>query len=361
MARFWLLLQWELKLFRASVPIHLVAIIQPTVLFVAMAVVLVHPTFELAITRPTTGAGQALVAAMREVGSPIGMPYIAPILVDQETPVNGRQIITVAHQDGGPVAIQRFGLIDSNIVKNLRNRLTAAALRLWNAQLGTRAVSIEEHPWLPRDMPYTLYFGMALLPTAAFVAASMIGAVTMAADYELNTITELRLAPIPASLLLAARLARLVLASLLSASVLLTAIGLLTGVWPRSLPLVALVLTPIGVIAGCLTTTAGLITRSTIPSFIVALVGSFGGWLLGGGFGLAAGFGGAYEAVSRFVPNSHAVELLFPMFYGMPVGSPIGSVAALSLYALGMLLIMAITYHRRVLRPISGSGSTEGA
>ena len=42
-------------------------------------------------------------------------------------------------------------VIDSNMVKNFRNRLTAAALRFWNNSLGSHAVQIEEHPRLPKD------------------------------------------------------------------------------------------------------------------------------------------------------------------------------------------------------------------
>ena len=74
-----------------------------------------------------------------------------------------------------PTAFQRYGYIDSNLVKNLRNRLTAALLVLWNQQLGNRAVLVNEHPWLPQDVPYTVYFGMAMIPLAAYLAAAMIG------------------------------------------------------------------------------------------------------------------------------------------------------------------------------------------
>ncbi len=110
---------------------HLVAVLQPTVMFLLMSVILVTPTFDVYMTQPTTLEGQALAAAMDEVGSPIGMPYVKTHFVENIEPAAGqRQVIHVEARDGKNTAVQRFGLIDSNMVKNFRNRLTAAALSL---------------------------------------------------------------------------------------------------------------------------------------------------------------------------------------------------------------------------------------
>ncbi len=84
---------------------------------------------------------------------------------------------------------------------------------LWNEELGARAVTVAEHPWLPRDVPYTVYFGMAMLPMAAFLAASMLGAVLTAQEFELGTIVEYRLGARAMALILGARLTRLVLSA----------------------------------------------------------------------------------------------------------------------------------------------------
>lgn len=348
MARFRLLLVNEFKLFRTAIPIHVVVIIQPTVMYLLMAAILVEPTFDMNITRPTTDTGRALVAAMEEVGSPIGDAYIHPIVIDGQADEGARQVITLEDRDGMPTAVQRYGLIDSNIVKNLRNRLTAAGLRLWNAELGSRAVIIEERPRLPRDVPYAVYFGMAMLPLTVFMAASVIGAVLTAQDFESGAILEYRLAPTHLALILGARLTRLVLTGFASAGVALIAVGLLQGVWPNSLLMVGLILLPAAVIAGCLGILAGLLMRKTIPAFLVGLVASFVGWLMGGAFGLAAGFGGAYEFVSRLTPLTHVTELLFPQYYGLPVGAPLVSTAVLLLFGGGMLILTALAYHWRV-------------
>jgi ABC-type multidrug transport system permease subunit len=350
MARFRLLLANEFKLFRTAIPIHLVAILQPTVLYLLMSGILVHPTFDMYVDRPTTAEGHAVVQAMSEVGSPIGLPYIAPILIDWDGSHVDRQVVAVEERNGVPTAVQYYGLIDSNLVKNYRNRLTAAGLRLWDAELGNRAVVVEEHPWLPRDVPYTVYFGMALLPLTAFLAASIIGAVLTAQEFEFGTIVEYRLAPAPPILILGTRLARLALSALISSGVLLVAAGLVTGVWPDDLWLVGLILLPVAAVAGCLGILAGLALRKSIPAFLIGLVASFVGWIMGSSFGLAGGFGGWYERISRLTPFTHAVELLFPCYFGAEIGQPLVSALALVLFSAAMLALTLSAYRWRVTR-----------
>jgi hypothetical protein len=315
-----------------------------------MSVILVHPTFEMYVAQPTTERSRDLIEAMRHVRSPIGLPYIDPVLVPFDGGPVARQVVVVEERDGYPTAVQHFGLVDSNLVKNYRNRLTAAGLRLWNEALGAQAVSVEEHAWLPSDMPYTVYFGMALLPMAVFVAASFLGAVLMAQEFEYQTILEYRLAPLSPAWILGARLVRLLLSALVATTILTIALGLRSGVWPDFPWRVLLILLPVGIIAGCLGTLAGLLLRRTIPAFLAGLVASFAGWVMGSGFGLAAGFGGWYERLSALTPFTHAVELLFPCFFGTVVGRPLGSTAYLVLVSGAMLGLTMAAYRWRVTR-----------
>lgn len=350
MNRFRLLLWSEIKLARTALPIHLVAIIEPTVLFLIMTLVLAKPTMSMNLTRPTSPDGEALLKAMAAVGSPAGVPYIDPVLVDTSEVGELRQVITVEAREGQATAVQRYGRIDSNQVKNLRDRLTAAALRVWEAALGGRAVALSEHPWLPRDLSYPVYFSLALLPVAGFMAAAAIGGVLMAQDFEFGTALEYRLSPVSPALILGARLLRLVLSSLLSAALLLLAAGRLNRYWPAGTLCLLLVLLPVALMGSAAGMLAGLLLQRTIPAFVVALVLTIGGWIFGSGFALASNFGGLYQRISRLTPNAHAVDLLFPLYFGAEIGAPTLSALVLALSCLAALGLLALVYWCRVVR-----------
>jgi len=350
MTRFLLLLKNELKLARTSIPVHVIAMLQPSLMYLLMSAILVFPTFDMYVTEPSNEVGHAMVAAMREVGSPIGVPYINPILIGTDQPIGLRQVVSVEERGGLVVAIQRYGLIDSNIVKNFRNRLTSAGLRVWNEKLGDQAVQIEEIPWLSRDMPFTLYFGIAMLPLSAALAASIIGGTLTAQEYEFGTILEYRLAPINAWLVTAARLIRLAITGLIASIILLIILRFVNGHWPNSIWKVVLILIPIGIIFGGIGVSAGLLFRKSIPAFLVGLVTSFVGWLVGSAFGLAAGFSRVYEFISRLTPNTHTVELLFPLFFGTGVGSSWLSIFVLAFMSVMIIGLVLYVYRLRVLK-----------
>jgi hypothetical protein len=351
MKRFCLLLRNEFKLFRTTIPIHMIGFFQPALMFSLITFILVKPTFNMRVLSPTTSLGEALVTAMKEVGSPIGEKYINPILVDSHSPMDlpGGQVIAVETLEGKTTAVQRFGLIDSNIIKNYRNRLTAAALTLWNASLDGNAITIQQHPWLPRDIPYTLYFGMAMLPLAAFLSAALIGAFLTAQEFEFKTILEYRLSPISMSLIIGTRLVRLSLTGLFSAVILMIVLGVISGFWPSSLIGGFLIFLGIATLGGCMGTITALLLQSTLPSFVINLAAAFSTWILGSAFGLSAGFGGAYEAVSRWMPNTYAVELLFPLYYQVDIGMRQPAIIVLSTACVLMILITMFTYRQKVL------------
>jgi ABC-type multidrug transport system permease subunit len=350
MRRFLLLLLNEFKLFRTALPIHIIAIVQPTLMYILMAVILVVPTFDMFVAQPKIALGEDLVGAMQEVGSPIGPDYIQPILIPQADP-GYRQVIEVIELDGEPIALQRYSYIDSNLVKNFRNRLTSAALQLWNQDLGPQAVTVIEYPWLPHDVPYTVYFGMAMVPLAAYLAAAMIGGYLMAQDFESETILEYRLSPVSPLLILTARICRLMITAMLAAAILYVTLGLITGIWSTSTLSVFTILIPLTLIAGCIGLLAGLALRSSLPAFLVALSTAFGFWLLGSGFGLAAGFSPTFERISRLIPNTPIIEMLFPYFYfGRQVANnPSLAKFQLTLYCLVLIALVIWVYRWRVL------------
>ncbi len=343
------MLRFELRLVRTSVPLHLVAVAQPAIMFLLMGLVFLTPTFDLEVNPPTTAEGHALVEAMQQIGTP-DMPYIRTELVSGQGP-GTRQRISVETRDGVPTAVHRFAAIDANLVKNMRNRLTASALLMWDEELGGRAVRVVEHPYLTADMPFVVYVGMAMLPLTAFLSAALVGAFSTATEFERRTILEYRLSPAPWPLALAARVVRLVLTALFSVGLLLVAVGVITGRWPApsALPTVLVVLSLVGLFGGCLGIWAGLAFRSTIPAFVVALVGSLVSWVLGGAFGLPGAFGGAYEFFSRFSPDTYAVQLLFGAYYDRVLGSSWQAAGVLVLQCLLMLAVLSVAWRSRML------------
>jgi ABC-type multidrug transport system permease subunit len=312
-----------------------------------MAVILVHPTFDMEIVLPETMLGRQFLAAVDEVGTPAGIRYINPILLD-EVEAGSAQVVVFEGEDGQETAVQQFSLIDSNMVKNFRNRLTAAALLLWNRELGEQAIEVVERPWLPQEIPYVVFYGMAMLPMTTFLAAVMIGGYVTAQEFEIDVVQEYRLSPVPTGPILAVRLLRLVLLGLSGAAVLLLAIGLRTAVWPQSVWKVLLILVPIAIVGGCVGMMAGLRIQQSLPAFVIGITSAFGTWILGGAFGLSAGFGRAYQLVSRLMPNTYAVELLFPQFYGRAIGNGGTAVVALFLFSLILLVLVWFTYQQQI-------------
>lgn len=350
MRRFLWLLRSEINSFFTAPVVHLIAILQPTLMYLLMSVIMVVPIFEMNIVNNDAPQSEDFLAAVEEVRSPIGPDYIDPILVDDSSPGH-RQVVEITTVEGQPAALQRFGQIDSNLVKNYRNRLTAALLILWENDLGSQAVNIQEYPWLPADIPYTVYFGMAMIPLAAYLAAAMIGGYLMARDFEDGTILIYRLSPAASGWILAAKLIRLIFTALAAGCILYLSLGMITGVWSDSFLSVLLILLPLCLIASSIGMIAGLLTRSSLPAFLIALASAFVFWLIGSGFGLAAGFSPLFEKVSRLIPNTPVVEMLFPFFYfGRVVeANPIAARVQLAGYSIALLILLVFVYQKKVL------------
>jgi hypothetical protein len=90
--------------------VHLVAILQPTLMYCLMAAIMVVPTMEMCVVQPTTQLGQDFLAAMEQIKSPIGPDYINPILVTQSDP-GAKQVIEITDIDGTPTALQHYVIL----------------------------------------------------------------------------------------------------------------------------------------------------------------------------------------------------------------------------------------------------------
>ena len=352
MRRFLLLLLNEVKLLSTTLPIHFIALFQPALMFSLMAFVLISPTFDINVARSGIPEQKYLVTMMEQVGSPVGDAYMRPIQVEWEQgdPIPRGQIVWIDTSLGKTTATQTFGLIDSNMVKNFRNRLTSAALLLWQKSLGSAAIEVEQVPQLPRDVSYRVYFGLAMIPLAAFIGASFVGAFLTAQEFEFKTITEYQLAPVSWGMILSTRLLRLCITGIISGIILGLFLYLFDRALPSSLLFALLVLFAMGLIGACVGTGMALLLRSTLPAFVTTLTSAFFFWIMGGAFGLPAGFGGAYEAVSRWMPNTYAVKTLYSLYYGVGEVELGSALVNLFIFAsIGCLGVM-LTYIRVMLR-----------
>jgi hypothetical protein len=196
---------------------------------------------------------------------------------------------------------------------------------------------------------------MAMLPLAAFIGAGFVAAFLTAQEFEFNTIIEYRLAPTAWVMLLSSRLLRLCLTGLLSGMVLGLFLYLFDQVLPSSILAFALILLAMGLIGACVGTGMALILRSTLPAFVTTLAIGFFFWIMGGAFGLPAGFSGAYEVVSRWMPNTYAVSMLYQLYYDIGDFQPLRSLGNLFLItSLAVLLVMLL--YRNVMFGRKGRG-----
>lgn len=350
MKRFWYIFLHEVRLLKSTWIIHLVVLFQPLIMFSLMSLILVHPTFTMYLADTGQTEQEKLITAMQAVGSPIGAPYINIVLLPPQEELTTQQIVSVQEYDAQTVILQQFNLIDSNLVKNFRNRITAAGMYLWHQELGYQPVKIIQKPLLPQDLPYTLYFGMALLPMSAYLAAALIGGLLTALDFEFNTVVEYRLMPISAGWVLFIRLIRLMLSSWLAVLLLLIGVGLITGIWPDQILLIPLIITPVCLIGACVGIMAGLFLQKTLPSFIIGLGTALAFWLLGGAFGLPASFGGTYEAISRWIPHTYSIELLFRPFFNYPAGDLGTAWLRLGLFVFVFIIAAAVVFRKKVIK-----------
>ncbi len=349
MGRLLLLLRNELRLVRAAVPVHLLAVLQPPGMFLLLGLVFFTPTMDVEVNDPTSPLAQELVEAMDAVRSD-ELPYMRPVVRAGAEP-DGVQRLTVEEVEGTPTAVQRFGLVDGNTVKNHRNRLTAAQLAMWDARIQGQGVTVEERPWLPRDVPFLVFIGLALLPLGAFLSSAFVGAFSVAQDFERRTFLEYRLAPAPWVPVVFARLGRLLLISALGVGLMIPLEGAVTHHWPAlgALPLVLAALAGVSLCGACVGMIAGLVLQDTIPSFLAALIASLASWVMGCAFGLPGIFGQLYDTLGLLSPNTHAVKLLFGAWYGVELQAPLLPAAALTLQGSLLLTVLLFTWRRTVL------------
>jgi hypothetical protein len=342
MKRFFLFLRSEKNFLLTHKVILMVALLQPALMYMLMGLVFIEPTFDLKVSPPQTSMESHFIDAIQRVGIQSGVPYINPVIVEREDTELVRQYINMESAGDQLIVNQAFGKIDSNLVKNLRNRVTAAALIYWQDELGDKAILLEEHPLLPHDVPFIAYFGLALIPMGIFLSAGITTAIISTYDFETGTILEIRMAPRPGWQQMLVQFIRIIAIGLLSAGINIISVGIISGVWPQQVLALVFPFSLLALIGGCVGMFAAFITRKALPAFLITLVVSMLNWLFGDAFGLSSGFSGWYETLSTFAPNHYLVEIMFPSYYNLQAGSIQTAIIVLAsiavIFGTGMIL-----------------------
>jgi len=353
--RFWWLLQAEFRLTRGLLVFHFIGIMMPLIDFLLLSQLAPPVTFTMYTA--TDGSPQAArlvtaMAALRADGVPDGPFYIdpQPLPAGAQLGSSIQDLVEMQAQEDRLLVTHRYANIDSNLVKNYRNRLTGAALDVWEEELGARAVTLELEPRYAIEPSFTRYFTMGLLVMAVFVSSVFIGAPLVAKDFEDGTILEARLSPVSPALILAARLVRVMLTSLVAVGLAAGLAGLYLGVWPSDGWRFAGLMVLYTVITASFGLTVGLLVRKILPAFLIGLVTTLVLWLVGGGFALPVILGPALQVVSRFAPTTYMMQLLFPLYYPGTTSTPeaLGIVVGCAVGSFGLLIVI---YRAVVLRP----------
>ncbi|MBU0494670.1 MAG: ABC transporter permease [Chloroflexi bacterium] len=352
--RFWWLLQFEFRLTRGLLPFHVVGIVMPLVSFVLWAQLAPPIAFTMYTVSDGSPQAERLLAAMAALhagGVQDGPHYIdpQPLPAGAQLGPTVQNVIELQAEGAGLLATNRFANIDSNLVKNYRNRLTGAALDVWEQDLGSHAVTVDLAPRFTEEPPFTRYFAMGLLIVAAFLSSMLVGATLVAKDFEDGTILEARLSPASPALILLARLVRVMLTSLVAVGLAGLVAGLYMGIWPLDAGYLAGLLALYTVITASFGLTVGLLVHKMLPAFLIGLVSVVLLWLVGGGFALPAILGEAFQFLSRFAPTTYMIQLLFPVYYPGAASTP-AALLIVAGYAVGAFLLLVVAYRMTVLR-----------
>jgi ABC-2 type transport system permease protein len=243
--------------------------------------------------------------------------------------------------------------VNEDLTGDVREAMPSAvtAFAADNRFPGVRVVAVE-HDLIDHETGYVAYLVVSALALTAFVVAGILGAVSITREFETRTVTQWRLAPVPAGYLVVGKLLAASCVSAIAVGIAALIVVAGYGVHPEH------VLGALGVLAICvviftsLGACIGALLRRTLP--VSALF-----------FGLALPF---YVDSGALEPLRFDGEKLWVTGHASPVYSAIGvlqwsfhglrvtpesvpqNVLVLCLWALAATLVAAAVLSRRVVR-----------
>lgn len=353
MKRLGLVIKKELLSVKANLPFNLVTVLSPILFFLMFALMLAQDISLPVVVHPGPDQSE-LSEHIAGFSTPGGTPYfttvVSPEPLERTGYANKIEVEEEPGLAGGIITgriVQYFEDVNSNMTKNFRNRLTGAVSSYLGGYLGGGAISVEEITQYPRDIPWSVSFGASTLAMGILLAGLLFGSLSFTQEWEQEVHKFLTLSPVKPWWVLGGKMVAGVLKGLLATLLFLGVLGLLT----RAIPARWGLLTGTIVLAyGCMVSLGmlvGILSRSTLVSFLVSLVGTLALWIAGGGFGSMAVFGQWMYRLSLLNPATHTLDLVRYVYFGGSARIHAG-VTALIISNLVVTSLLYVAYSRKV-------------
>lgn len=312
-------------------------------------------TFPMEVVNKAGRRGEAFIDKMEAIRTPYGTPYLHverrnPTDTESRSPAEYLAVVEIPGnfertQDGVReyYTIAHYGAVNENTIKNYINRLRMAGTEFWSGDLGFSPIRLKEAARYPHDIPTRQAMAVGLIAYAFLFSGWIFGGTLITREYEDRTIKLIQVAPANPVLVLASKGSVAMLLTLAAGAVYAVVTYFLTGAAPTAgaiFLVTALAIATIGVSLGMIT---GLLLRSSVPVFLVAIVTNLFMWIAGGGFGNLQLYSQAQQYVARILPYTHGMSVFWNSYYGSDPTPPPGSIIGLTTILLVSLLALYYT------------------
>lgn len=306
------------------------------------------------VTNSAGPSGHKLVMAMQEIKTPSGLPYIQvieqnPSILGERHPGDYLVLLEIPKdfgRDKNGVKVYEptahYGAEQENSVKNSINRLHMAETKfLADNCYGFNPIKLKEINRYAEDIPTRQFMAVGMVAFAFLIAGIIFGGIFIAREYEGNTVKLIRVSSASRLLLFISKgIPAIVLTSGTGAIFTVVAAGILTGAWPKDpvvFILTAVLISATGVILGLL---VGLITKNTIPVFLVSIVANLLSWIVGGGFSNTKLYSHWLQTIVKLLPYKYGSDLFWYSYFSNGSPLPVESIMGASVLLLISVILL---------------------
>lgn len=313
----------ELKNVRENLPFNAATILSP-LLFLFAFTVMVSGGITLPVEIQPDQSASPFLASVANFRAPDGTAYLELETTPPAGEPDGRSsdryiiekepTITGAGHEGRITHV--INDVNANMTKNYANRLTGAVVNYLNEHTQAGTIQVREHTRYAVDIPWDMSFAVSTLVFGAMLAGLLFGQLSMTSEWENATTKLIALSPLPATVIVVAKIASALVKAIVAGAVLVGALALM---FPLPLEftyhlIAALLLTQLAFVSVGLI--LGIAVRSTMTAFLLSLVISLSLWVAGGGFGDLSYFGWTAQMVGAINPATYALQTVRNAYFG---------------------------------------------